>query len=69
MKKLYNLREKEKVLNEFEKSELTQSAFSKEHNLNAKTLSSWVNELLEVGAKKNGNLCKKSPPLIHAYFD
>lgn len=62
MKKRYRLNEKEKLLNEFEKSGLKQSAFSKEHDLNAKTLSRWVNDRLKEGAE--GNLCKKSPPLF-----
>ncbi len=64
MKKRYRLIEKENLLNEFKKSGLTQSAFSKEHDLNAKTLSRWVNDQLKAGAETKGNLCKKSPPLF-----
>lgn len=44
MKKRYRLREKENILHEFEKSGLTQANFSKDHDLNAKTLSRWVND-------------------------
>lgn len=69
MKKRYRLREKEQLLHEFEKSGLTQADFSKDYDLNAKTLSRWVNKSNKqikgvVNKPKKKNFCQKSPSLF-----
>lgn len=74
MKKRYRLREKENILHEFEKSGLTQANFSKDHDLNAKTLSRWVNDQRmneannqrkdELKKQKKKDFCQKAPSLF-----
>ena len=74
MKKRFTTIEKEQLLHEFEKSGLTQADFSKDYDLNAKTLSRWVNDQRmneannqrkdELKKQKKNDSYKKAPSLF-----